>query len=265
MLTSMNNHDPTPANQLRAYRKRLRKQGFTLALLVLSLPALAGVMAPDEMIPMDPVQMTFTDSDSFNTALPDGQSLINFDNVDAGTVIPNGGQFGGITFGLNSDSDLVVSDNFLSTSPFNFLGLDDGFSNEFLSGDELTFGFESQVQAFGLFIVGSPQPDSVLPFDLQLAGGGLSVFNDEPELLLDDGGEAFFLGIVNENGFDSVRLNSFGDVTDPFFAFNIDDVTTVKNVPEPQTLVLMALGFVFLIMRMRRDRTNTPAVTQQPD
>ena len=247
----------SPQIGVSSYRKKILQYSLSLALLTGVMPAVAGVMAdefPDIFPEVAPVVMTFTDSASFNAALPGTPLVTTFDNTDAETIIPNGSQFGNINFSLNSGSDLIVTDNFDTTSPFNYLGADDGFANEFLSGDELLFNFDRLVQAFGLFVIGSPEPENILPFDLQLVGGGLNVFNDTPEFTLDDGGDVFFLGIINENGFDSARLNSFGDpnASEPFFAFNIDDISTFSEVPEPGTLLLMAFGFALLIRRSRR-------------
>lgn len=197
--------------------------------------------------------MIFTDSSSFYAALSTTSNISSFDNVDSDTPIPNGGQFDGITYDLSSGRDLIVTDNFETTSRLNYLGADDGFANEFLSGEELFLSFGRMVQAFGLFIIGSP--DSIFASDLQLVGGGLSVFNAlTPEATLGDGGEVFFLGIINESGFDSARLNSFGDTTDPFFAFNIDDVS-VAEIPEPNTFFLIGVGLL-LLTNLRAIRNN---------
>lgn len=242
---SMNTHSPPSPGALaresgtRIRHKKILQYSLSLALAASAIPAISQA------------GMIFTDSNSFNAALPGPANITNFDNADFETLIPNGSQFGSITYNLNSGSDLIVSSNFSTTSPLNYLGVDDGFSNEFLSGDELTFTFDSLIQAFGLFIIGSPAPDSILPNDLQLVGGGLSVFNTEPEFTLDDDGEVFFLGIVDESGFDSASLISFGDPSEPFFAFNIDDITTSGEVPEPGTLIMMAFGFALLLKRSR--------------
>lgn len=194
--------------------------------------------------------MTFTDRASFLAALPGPASVLNFDDVDAQTQIAENTPFAGITFTSNlSSPGLIVSDNFDTTSPLNYLGVDDGFSNEFLSGDELTFSFANSVQAFGFSIIGSP--DDVFAADFQLTASGSSVFNlGTPEQTLRDGGNVFFLGIIDTAGFSNAQLFSFGDPTDPFFGFNIDDITTVA-VPVPATFALLGLGVLAIFGQKR--------------
>lgn len=192
--------------------------------------------------------MVFTDSAAFLAALSGPVSVVDFDDVDAETPIAEGVPFAGITFTTNlATPGLVVSDHFDTTSPLNYLGVDDGFSNEFQSGHELTFTFSRPVSAFGLFVIGSP--GDVLPADLQLVAAGASVFNvGTPERTLFDGGDVFFLGIIDPTGFATAQLLSFGDPDDPFFAFNVDDLTTAA-VPEPASLSLLGLGLLVLARR----------------
>lgn len=194
--------------------------------------------------------MIFTDSGSFQAALPGIGRTLNFDKVDAETVIPDGSRFGGIGFRSNTGMDLIVSDHFDTTSPFNYLGVDDGFSNEFVSGHEIYFDFNGLIQAFGIYLIGSP--GDIFESDFQLVAGGLSVFNEGiPEFTLADGGDVFFLGLIDPNGFSNARLNSFGDPDDPFFAFNIDDITTVSAVPEPGAFLLLSVSFLLFGQQLR--------------
>ena len=205
------------------------------------------------------IAAVFTDSASFNAALSQSPTIETFDNVFSGTVIPDGGSFGDIRYQTNTGLDLVISDHFSTTSPLNFLGSNDTFSTEFVSGDEIFFNFNKIIQAFGLFIIGNPG-DDIFQSDLQLVGGGLNVFNaSTPEKTLDDGGNVFFLGLINNDGFSNARLNSFGDQQDPFFAFNIDDVTTV-NVSEPTTAALLSLGLVLYGFRNLQTTMNSQEI-----
>jgi len=201
----------------------------------------------------------YTDSASFLSALTGPAITVNFDGAIAGTVIPDRSTFDNIAISSNTGLDLLVSDHFDTSSPFNYLGVDDGFSNEFVSGDEIFFQFSAPVVAFGLFITGSPL--QILDNDFQLVGGGASVFNaGGPELTLADGGELFFLGLIDTAGFSSVRLNSFGDPGNPFFAFNVDDLSYVNRVPEPADSTLLLLGLLAMAGTQRRIR-NRPFVT----
>ncbi|MBK1704176.1 hypothetical protein [Halochromatium glycolicum] len=209
----------------------------------------------------------YNESSAFFTAISDAEprlgslSIIDFDDVNAGASIQEGSVFGGVRFRSNTIDGLVVTDHFQTTSGLNYLGLDDGFSNEFRSGDELRFGFPDPVLAFALSIIGSPS--GLLANDLQLVAAGGNVFNlGTPERVFQDGGELFFLGVIAPEAFSAAQLISFGDPTDPFFNFNIDDVTTVA-VPLPPTLALFGLGLVGLgaLRRIRPTAAGKYALT----
>lgn len=241
----MTDHAPPRGN----VKVRRFTQGAMAGLLWLSLSG--GVQA---------VPMFFTNSAEFLAALPGPASIVDFDAVDAETLIPEGAAFEGITFTTNTGLDLIVSDHFDTTSPLNYLGVADGFSNEFFSGHELTFSFARRVQAFGLSIIASP--GDVFAADFQLVASSGSAFNvAPPERILSDGGEVFFLGVINPTGFASAQLISFGDpdADAPFFGFNVDDLTTVA-VPEPATFALVGLGLLALCGRKAAFRTASNSV-----
>ena len=239
----MTNHVLSRGND----KARSFAQGAMAGLLWLSLSSGAQAMP-----------VVFTNSASFLAALPGPSSVVDFDAADAEMLIPEGAAFEGITFTTNTALDLIVSDHFDTTSPHNYLGVADDFSNEFLSGHELTFSFAGRVQAFGLFIIASP--GAVLAADFQLLASSVSVFNvAPPERILLDGGEVFFLGVIDPTGFASAQLISFGDPDDPFFGFNVDDLTTFY-VPEPATLALVGLGLLALCGRKAAFRTASKSV-----
>lgn len=201
---------------------------------------------------------TFTDSASFFAALPGASSNQDFEGIPAGTEILDGSTIDGITYSSNvgdflPGANLIVDDEFDTTSGNNYLAAGGEFNN-FLSGHELSFVFSDLVQALGLFIIGSP--GDVLENDFQLAAGGASVFNAAtPERSLADGGDVFFLGLIDTDGFNSAAFTSFGDPIDPFFDFTLDDITTVGldvvAVPEPSSFLLMTLGLFFLGKKWR--------------
>lgn len=195
---------------------------------------------------------TFTDSASFFAALPGPSSTQDYEGVPAESVIPNGATLDGINYSSNvGGGSLFISTFSDTTSGNNSLGGDDNF---FLSGDELSFGFSSLTQAIGLFIIDDIEPGSIVENDIQLIAGGLSVFNlATPERILPDRSNVFFLGLIDTDGFDSAQLLSFGDPSDPFFIFNVDDVTTVAlngQVPEPSSYLLLSLGLLMLGKKM---------------
>lgn len=189
--------------------------------------------------------IVFTDSASFQAALPAAPSALHFDDVPAGTAVPEGVPIQGVSFTSNLGGlGLTVFDTRDTTSPDNYLGVDDGDDGLFRSGDELGFTFGAAVQAFGLFIIGNTE--NILANDFQLTASGGSVFNlGGPQQILSDGGGVFFLGIIDTAGFDSARLISFGDPDAPFFRFHVDDIVTAATpVPEPATLMLVGFGLL---------------------
>ena len=217
------------------------------------------------------VTFEFTDSTAFQAALPGPSAIINFDNVNADTPIPDRIPFQGIAFSSNVDnvlgrSGLIVSAEFLTTSPLNFLGVDDGFSLEFLFGDELSLDFSVSFQALGLSIIAGP--GATMPNNFLLTGGGGSVFNvGTPEQTLSDGGEVFFLGLISDQAFNSAQLISFGDQLDTSLGFNVDDITTVTPanpaaVPEPSTVLLFGTGLLILA-GMTRWKKAAPQSAQE--
>ncbi|MCA9471623.1 MAG: PEP-CTERM sorting domain-containing protein [Nitrospirales bacterium] len=218
--------------------------------------------------------LRFTSDSAFQAALPGPASVVNFDNVNAGTPIFEGVPFQGMTFMSNVDTvpgraGLLVSAQFLTTSPLNFLGVDDGFTNEFLFGDELTLDFTDPIQAIGLSLVAAPR--ATLANDFLLVAGGGSVFNtDIPEQTLFDGGEVFFLGLISDQPFRTAQIISFGDQLDTALGFNIDDITSVSSanpaaVPEPSALLLLGTGLLMLGGIAQRKRQSHAKLMGTPD
>ncbi|GJL56436.1 MAG: hypothetical protein NPIRA02_35680 [Nitrospirales bacterium] len=250
-----------PENMLSIMNQRVSAKP-TLGMIVglMLLFASAGVHA---------ATFGFTDRSAFQTALPGQTSVINFDDVDAGTSIQDGVPFQGTRFTSNVDNipgreGLLVSAEFLTTSPLNYLGVNDGFSNEFLFGDELTLNFTQPVRAVGLLVIAGP--DAALANDFLLTAGGGSVFNSGiPEQRLFDGGEVFFLGLINDQGFSTAQLISFGDQIDTSLGFNVDDISTAAPsnaapVPEPSAVLLFGTGLLLLGGVARRNRLKAAAI-----
>ncbi|WP_447971365.1 PEP-CTERM sorting domain-containing protein [Nitrospira sp. M1] len=234
-----------------------------------ALATLAGCMLLLASVGVDAASVGFTDRIAFQSALSGPETVVNFDNVSAGTEIQEGVPFQGMTFTSNVDnvlgrSGLIVSAEFFTTSPLNYLGVNDQFSNEFLFGDELNVNFQNPVQAVGLSIIGSPMATQANDF-LLTAGGG-SVFNaGTPEETLIDGGEVFFLGLISDQTFNSAQLISFGDQLDTSLGFNIDDISTVTPsnaapVPEPSAALLLGTGLLMLGGIARWKKCESPAM-----
>lgn len=233
------NHEGERALTLRRWAART----LVVGAMTLCLDG-AGYAAP----------LFFTDRTSFDMALPGPSSVINFDGLALGTPIPTGTPFQGIAFTTNLGGlGLAVSNIFATTSGTQSLGVTGRPDESFLSGDELTFDFASLVQAFGLSIVG--RPGEILANDLQLVAAGGSLFNSTiPQQTLSDGGEVYFLGVVDSAGFPTARLNSFGDPANPFFSFKLDDLSRVAAVSEPRAVALLGLGLLALGIGVRRSR-----------
>ena len=67
------------------------------------------------------------------------QQTVDFESLSAGEVIPSGTTVDGITFNYSIDGlQMNIGDTFDTTSPNNYLGLDDGGDGVFLSGDSFT-------------------------------------------------------------------------------------------------------------------------------
>jgi hypothetical protein len=190
---------------------------------------------------------TFTDQLSFLAFIGSSPftnvQTVNFDSIPAGTPVANGDTIGGITFtsslgGIN----MLISSMFDTTSPDNALGIQAG-DEVFFSGDVVTLTFSGPINAIGLHVIGSP--GDVQANDFQLSTSVGSVFNaGTPGITLPDGGEAFFLGLADPvQRFTSATLASFGDVNNPVFFWQADDITTaVVVVPEPSILLLVSTG-----------------------
>ena len=210
--------------------------------------------------------LTFTDQATFLANL-NSFATEDFEGSAAGTTIPDGGSVGTITFnhtiddGFGGTLDMIVSDIFDTTSGDHYLGVDDGIDEVFLDGDNFSMSF-APTQAIGLFVIGSP--GDVQAGDFTLAVGGSSVSNSAaPDITLADGGEAFFLGIIEQDlaqPFSSADLSTIGG---GFFTYTVDDIITSNDIiiggggqpiPEPNTFALIGAGLVGLFIGCKRRR-----------
>ncbi len=208
--------------------------------------------------------LAFTDPTAFLSLLSSGPfrapHTLDFEppSAQAGDTVLSGGTLGGLTFTFSLGGlHLLVDTQFQTTSGNHYLTLDAGVNALFASGDALTFGFNGVAQAIGLFVIGTPGDVRAGDFALQVSAGSVSN-SATPHLILADGGEAFFLGLIEDNatlGFTQATLASFGLTTDPTFFWSLDDVTTSlapAPVPEPGTWLLLVTGTLGLMAWRRR-------------
>lgn len=204
---------------------------------------------------------TFTDPAAFNAAIRGTTiSTLTFDGLSTGTLIPPGTNLGGITFTYDlGGRQMAVASNFDTTSGANSLGVDDPPNfNQFVAGDSFTLRF-APARAIGFYVITTP--DAIFANDIQLAAGDPQVGNAaNPSLTLQDGGKAFFLGIVADPGAPNLTLAQLGfnPQAEGSFLYNVDDIT-LASVPEPSTadLVATALSLVLLAVTSSRNRIKS--------
>lgn len=203
--------------------------------------------------------VAYTDFAAFSADLPNPADTLNFDSTAAGTLIPDGSSLGGISFsypGLAAFGvNMQVRDDFDTTSGPNYLGTDDG--GVFQDGDDfgLSFGAAS---AIGMFFTTA---DLMFDDDIFLSAGGAtaSLQASAVQQTLPDGGNVFFLGIIDDMAsFTSatVQTSQFGG---GFFLYNVDDIMTAApaptGVPVSGTILLLATGLAGMA-RVRRGKKN---------
>jgi hypothetical protein len=191
------------------------------------------------------VTTTYHSEASFLSALGGTGITQNFDSSTAGTIIASGDTLNGATFTYtlsgNPNPSILIDDFFDTTSSANYLGTDDG-SGAFVGGDAFTITFDQTMYAIGLYVISA---DLILDDDFTITtNGGQSVNNIEiSDVLLSDG-EAYYIGLIEDDfnlGFDSITLSS---VTDEYL-FNVDDIT-VAPVPLPAAVWLFGSGLLCL-------------------
>ena len=204
------------------------------------------------------VPMVYTDRALFDADLPLVVLVEDFEGTAAGTLIADGGSFGGITFnypGLAGFGvSLAVTDGdqfggiggpFDTTSGTNFLGTDD--ADILQGGDDIDLGFDP-VNAIGMYFISND--DDILDGDIELTAGGATASLDVSmiQTTLPDGSNVFFLGIIDDmSPFSTASITS---ACVGCFLFNVDDIVTAR-VPEPSTLLLLSAGLLPLLRKVK--------------
>ena len=152
-----------------------------------------------------------------------------------GTTIADGQVVGAnqYSFDLGGVALAVAASRDMGVGPV-VLGVDDPPDHLFVGGDAITWNF-SNASAFGFYVILGPG-EAIAPGDFRLTIANLSLTTAmTPDLVLADGGAAYFLGIVDPDGFSSASLESD--------AANLG-ADTLFTVPEPNLpwLAIAALG-----------------------
>ena len=192
---------------------------------------LATLMLP---VSANAVVMAFTDRSAFLAALPGTANTLDFDSLTGGnsstigTIIDAGDTVGGITFDYDFGGvQMEVRNDFLTTSPSNYLGTTD--AGVFQAGDIFTLDF-SPVNAIGMSFITA---DQMFDGDITLSAGGgsASLVAADVGADLGDGGFPFFLGLIDtENAFGSASIDTLD--CGGCFLYNVDDIVT-SVVPVP--------------------------------
>ncbi|HEY3754997.1 MAG TPA: hypothetical protein VGL42_02495 [Opitutaceae bacterium] len=183
-----------------------------------------------------------------------------FDSDLSGTVIPSGGSADGIVFtyppGDFGGFSLQVDSGFDTTSGVNYLGTTGDGS--FLSGDSFTMTFSHPVEGVGLFVIsGGNNIDG--DYSLGVAQGTAlsSGMTDSTFGTLPDGGNVYFVGLIESNPADSFTTATFSSVDGGFgIPFNVDDISMLqpagaRGVPDQASSVALLAAVLILLMAVR--------------
>ena len=170
-------------------------------------------------------------------------TTIDFDSLSAGEIVT---VLEGVTFSSNTGLDLVVSDQFDTTSGANYLGVDDGGFEVLFPGDIVTLDFATPVTSLTVHFISSPlTPGSAFEIST-LVGSAAS--GATPDIILGDGGEVFPVNFTSVEAFASAELLSPGA---GLYSYNIDDISFTV-VPLPTAMWLFASGLMVLGHSFRR-------------
>lgn len=191
----------------------------------------------------------FTNFDDFVDAAVGVQRIIDFESVAAGTQLSDFGAADDVIPGveivdIGGDNLTVLADSPGDTiSPDNYVGNDFNFGR-IDAFQEIVISFDDAFSAVGLWVQFDPElatNNGTLQLSNTLGEGSANQSPDFSVPLEND--TAFFLGLVDSTGTDSltsVRLTEvdFGDIS-----YTFDNLTTfsVAAIPEPGSLLLLSI------------------------
>lgn len=156
----------------------------------------------------------------------------NFDSLPSGMLLPSGTTVQGITFTYPPTDfggfTLQVDSGFDSTSAPNYLGTTGDGS--FLSGDEFTMTFAHPEEGIGLFVI-SGGINIAGDYTLSVAQGSAlsSGTTDSTFGTLGDGGNVYFLGLIEDNPANSFTTATFSSLNGGYgIPFNVDDISVLQ-------------------------------------
>ena len=205
--------------------------GCLLAAFLVSL----GVLLPAAKSKADvTVYTSFADFSAALTTNGFTPTNLDFDSELVGSVFGSGATIGHIQFDGFVAPNLIVTDQFATTSGANYLGIDDpGLSDQFVGGFEFDLSFADS-NAIGMFVITGEFPGlSIFDNDILVdvpGAGTASLDVDDLQATIGGTDNVFFIGLIDDMSTFSmaeVRYNAAAVAT---IAFNIDDITTANDV-----------------------------------
>jgi hypothetical protein len=186
----------------------------------------------------------YTSSSKFFDAVANAHSTIeNYEGIPINTLIPPGSTLDGITYVSFPAGAQGRIDNLYNHFGNAGLSLKRGFNNTgyFLPGDSFTVSFPEPVSIFGIY------------FNVSKSPGG-SLYVNTPAGNVKTGGPVYdtstfyFAGLVSDTLFSSATIGGTGNLGS---GFNVDNLVVGIFVPEPSTIMLLAIALPGLLLASR--------------
>ena len=220
---------------------------YLAIIMVLSTPLLTNAAVIDE-----------PDFADFMANAAGVSQAIDFESLPVNTLLTN--QISGIEFEETTGLDLKISDDtFTTRSGTRYVGDDFGFSNLIDQDSIVEIRFDQARSAVGLWVqyetFNFDNDAELILFDPD-SGASASVFDTISIENLDADDDAYFLGLTDDMGLNSIsRVQIRTAVGDPGnIAYTFDDLVSfrVAAVPEPGSFALMSMMAGTVLVRRRR-------------